>query len=127
MIIKLKRNKKKGFSLTELLVTVTILTIMAAIVIPLIFGTMSQAKEVQQRRNAQAILNMATQAQIAGNTTIATASSLAEVLMQLREGVSGAGAFASTTFRVDGLGPREWKEAGQVLAFDNGCLCMKPV
>lgn len=47
MLRKLKRNKKKGFTLVELIVVLVILAILAALLIPALTGYIDKAKEKQ--------------------------------------------------------------------------------
>ena len=44
---KLKENKKKGFTLVELIVVLVILAILAALLIPALVGYIDRAKEKQ--------------------------------------------------------------------------------
>jgi general secretion pathway protein G len=48
-------TKKKGFTLTEMMVTVTILAILAAAVIPLAKTSVKREKEIELRRNLRMI------------------------------------------------------------------------
>lgn len=47
MFKKLKENKKKGFTLVELIVVLVILAILAALLIPALIGYINKAKEKQ--------------------------------------------------------------------------------
>lgn len=47
MLKKLKENKKKGFTLVELIVVLVILAILAALLIPALTGYINKAKEKQ--------------------------------------------------------------------------------
>ena len=47
MFKKLKENKKKGFTLVELIVVLVILAILAALLIPALTGYINKAKEKQ--------------------------------------------------------------------------------
>ena len=47
MLMRLKRNGKKGFTLVELIVVLVILAILAALLIPALTGYIDKAKEKQ--------------------------------------------------------------------------------
>ena len=56
MLKSLKNNKKKGFTLVELIVVLVILAILAALLIPALTGYIDKAKEKQVVAEARQIV-----------------------------------------------------------------------
>ncbi len=54
-VVKFRTSPKKGFTLVEMLVTLTILAILAAAVLPLAKTAVKREKEIELRRNLRAI------------------------------------------------------------------------
>ncbi len=88
--MKLNANKKKGFTLVEIIVVLVILAILAAATVPAMLGFVGKARESEETANARAVF-LATQTfvteEIATNDTCdnATATGFADKVKTLSE------------------------------------------
>jgi prepilin-type N-terminal cleavage/methylation domain-containing protein len=96
---------QSGFSLVELLTTVSIIAILAAIAIPNIGSISSEANNTKNKRNAQTIVGTYSAGEAAGVSWPAgTVSTKVTAILAGQKPASGV--FATTTFKVT-LTPEE--------------------
>lgn len=74
----LKKRKKKGFTLIELIVVIAILGILAAIAIPRLSGFTDQAKKASDEQMANVVANAAITYYTANNETVPTMKDLSD-------------------------------------------------
>ena len=118
---------KSAFTLVEMLVVIAVIGLLAAISIPMISNVFGNAEEGKDKRNAQILASMASAAQAAGDATIAASGGDEAAANLVIAGVSGAGEFADTTFRVPNMSDVERDNALGHLTFSAGTLIYTPV
>jgi type IV pilus assembly protein PilA len=105
----LRSQSQAGFGLTELLMVIAVIGIMAAMAIPAIGGLWERGETTKNRRNAQTLVNTFSAARSAGATfTVYTKTAVLELLSgnSGTSRITGRGAFATTEFLV-ALSPEE--------------------
>ena len=100
----LKINKKKGFSLVELLVVIAVIGVIAAIAIPAMSNIFGNSKQAKAKRNAQNIASVYAAARAAGASfSVANEGNGADidaVVTSLSTGIPGSGNFATSKFQI---------------------------
>ena len=125
MSIKSIKNKKAGFSLFEMLMTIAILGVMGSLAIGAFGDQASSFERTRDRRNAQEIAATCTTAQAAGlNFVVGN-----EVNITVRKIIQGAaptgGAFKDRMFKVNLIGEADIAGAMRFLAIQNGSLVFR--
>ena len=64
-----KRNKKRGFTLIELIVVIAILAVLAAILVPSMLGILNNSKESVANANARSVYSAAQAAYVSLSST----------------------------------------------------------
>lgn len=110
-----------GFSLVELLVTISVMGIIAAIAIPGFANINGAARDTKDLRNAQTIANIASSALAAGYPAenIATKNDL---LARLQEGITVRQGAVSIDFSLSGMAPEDVQSAGNYLEVSEGTV-----
>lgn len=93
-----RRVTRRGFSLVELLIVITVIGIMVAIAVPVLSPIRENARINKNQRNAQSLVAMASSAQAAGAPL--DLSTVNSAILQLKGGVTGTGMFSTSTFKV---------------------------
>ena len=119
LLPKKSRRTRQGFSLVEMLLTITILGIVAVIAIGA-FGSARQGAEDQKdKRNAQQIASMAAIANAAGASFVVPGDEKATI-ENLKNGTSPSrGAFKGRLFKLSGLAELEVTGAMRFLALND--------
>ena len=114
-------GKPRGFSLIELLMTVAVLTTLAAVAMLNLSGVVEAGREAADLRNAQQYCQIHAAARAAGVKF--TAASQAGILDELIEGRRGVGVLATSEFRFP-LGLSEKHAVLRLIAYDpvNGTI-----
>lgn len=120
-----KSRSQGGFSLVELILTITIIGVIAGIAVPIIQNVFQRGVEASARRNAQAIAGVASSAVAAGSTAINDASDKAAAVALLTTGVKGEGQFAENIFVIH-LEEEERAKSLKYLEFKDGELAFDP-
>jgi hypothetical protein len=93
---------------------------MLAIAVPVFSSISRNARINKSQRNAQSVVAMAGSAQAAGATL--DLNSLNDVILQLKDGVPGTGAFSSSTFKVAPFSEEEVMDISQYITIANNTL-----
>lgn len=110
-----------GFSLTEMLMIVSIIGVMAGMVLPWLGGNGEEVRQARDQRNAQNICSLCQAAQAAGMNLAEEASSSLDVARKMAEGVTiEKGIFKGRTFKVPGLADDELEGAARFLSIKEG-------
>ena len=124
---RLSRQHTSGFSLVELLVVIAVIGIIAALSIATISGLINNTGEIQAKRNAQTIAQVASAAQAAGNSTIEAAADLDEaVTIVYNNTATGAGSFTDMDFSLSKISLQDIDNAKQFLTFASGRIQYVP-
>ena len=116
----LKINKKKGFSLVELLVVIAVIGVIAAIAIPAMSGIFGSSQAAKAKRNAQNIASVYASAVAAGASvkpTVTGAPGVDAISLKLKSGAQGAGPFISSYFKLS-MDDDELDKAKTYLSYD---------
>jgi len=114
-------RRRKGFSLVEILVTVTMIGVLVLGVVPMISSVFGQTEDATARSNARHLAQTAFLAVSAGSEPLLSAASKEDAVTLLRSGVYGGGEFATTRFQV-ALDSEAASAAMGRLTFANGLL-----
>lgn len=119
-----KRPKltQRGFSLTELLVTIAIMGVLSSLAVTALRGARQGAVDQKDKRNAQEIASVAAVANAAGAPFVVPGNEQATI-ENLREGCSPSqGAFKGKVFKLPSLGEPEILGAMRFLALNDSEL-----
>lgn len=111
-------QRKRGFTLVELLVAITIATVLSAIAIGAMTGVSRNADEASLKRNAQMAVQVYSAARAAGATFSSEAGDLTSVLAELAEGKQGKGNLSSSYFQMPAVNPAQSGELMNYLVYD---------
>ena len=111
-----RSRSKSGFSLVEMLVTITIIAVIATIAVPNFHDLGAVAREKKNLRNAQNIASVYSAALACGADV--TGEDKIEIIDKLRVGINGIGAFETHTFVIGGLSEQERDLAAPYLKLD---------
>jgi prepilin-type N-terminal cleavage/methylation domain-containing protein len=117
----------RGFSLIELLVTIAILGVLSSIALFSMSGVNQNAKDTRDRRNAQELAFVCSNAQAAGVDFVTGNSVESTVKSIVQGGEPPDGAFAGKFFGLPGLLENDQTSAAKYLQIDNGVLNYKPL
>lgn len=112
---------RRGFSLFEVLMCVSILGVMVSITVPTLFQTDS-VYGARDRRNAQELSSTAQMAQAAGLDLVQDGSVLDTVRALVRGGMVTKGAMKGRLFVVPGLSEEDIEGASKYLTIQDGQL-----
>lgn len=101
----MKNNRKKGFSLIELIVVIAVIAAIAAVIVPSIGNFSGTARTVSEERNVQLWISTALQAQAAAPTLTLVPQTATSTLSAISETVSIAGqnvTFSAGAVTLDG-------------------------
>lgn len=119
-----KRPKltQRGFSLTELLVTIAFMGVLSSLAVTALSGARQGAVDQKDKRNAQEIASVAAIAKAAGAPFVVPGNEQATI-ENLREGCSPSqGAFKGKVFKLPSLGEPEILGAMRFLALNDSEL-----
>jgi prepilin-type N-terminal cleavage/methylation domain-containing protein len=94
-------SKARGFSLVELLVTITVIAVIATLAIPAIARFLDTSAVARDKRNAQAFVSMFHAARNSGATF--TSDDIEGLADEMSQGKNGAGPLAAKRFVLSGL------------------------
>lgn len=112
---------RRGFSLFEVLMVVSILGIMVSIAVPMLFQADS-VYAARDRRNAQELCSTATAARAAGLNFVAEESVLDTVRALVRGAMPSRGSMKGRLFVVPGLSEEDMLGASKYLTIQQGEL-----
>jgi prepilin-type N-terminal cleavage/methylation domain-containing protein len=115
-----RRRDRRGFSLVELLVVISVIGILAGLSIPVLNPIRENARINKNARNAQSIVAVASAAQAAGASL--DLSSVNSAIVQLKDGVSGNQSFTSSTFKVAPFNNEEITAISEFLSISDNSL-----
>jgi prepilin-type N-terminal cleavage/methylation domain-containing protein len=119
------RATRRAFSLIEILITITVIAVIAGIAIPIITNVFHRGQDNAARRNAQSIAGVASSATAAGSTAIALAPDKETAVDLLAAGINGEGQFAENVFMVK-VPERDREKTLRYLEFEDGQLAFDP-
>lgn len=115
------RLREAGFSLVELLVTISVIGTMVAVAVPSISGITQGADATKSMNNARSIASAYSAAVSAGMRTDA-ATNLADAVDLIIGGTNITIAGTTMSFSVPNLTPEEREKAMAYLNFENGLV-----
>jgi prepilin-type N-terminal cleavage/methylation domain-containing protein len=125
-------RKPAGFSLVELLVTIGVIGMLAAIVIPAFSNVNESSSITAAQKQAQGIAEMFNNGRTAGAASFRSADSVASAMNAVGEGAAGGGVLSQTVFQLKGVssgmdfGKPLAERASTYLNWDNGILVYDP-
>lgn len=111
-----------GFSLLELLMTLSIIGILAALAMPMFSDTRDNVEQARNRRNAQEIVSTAAAAQVAGLDFVAPGDEIQTIKNVIEGGAPTDGAFEGRMFRVPNIDPSEIPGIARYTMLSGGSL-----
>lgn len=115
-----------GFSLLEMLVSVALIGIIAALALSILPNINLQSTQTRDRRNAQELAAICATAQAAGVDFVATGDLEQTVKNIVSGGKPADGAFAGNYFGLPGLAPVDQTTAMTYLQLVDGSLEFRP-
>jgi len=112
-----------GFSLVELLVTITVIGVVSMIAIPNFMGLSESARDAKDLRNAQMIVNVASSALAAGYPAENFATK-EDVLDRLKEGISIRNGNVEVKFSISEMDDMDIQSAGNYVEVANGFVSL---
>lgn len=134
MFKKLKENKKKGFTLVELIVVLVILAILAALLIPALTGYIDRAKEkdiiAETRQTVMAAQTLVDEAyaksdvgadtvKVEGNTDNSTKTEIKKADIAKLAEVEGKGTIGTVTVEKGKVKKLEYTKNGKKCTYEN--------
>ena len=134
MFKKLKENKKKGFTLVELIVVLVILAILAALLIPALTGYIDRAKEkdiiAETRQTVMAAQTLVDEAyaksdvgadtvKVEGNTDNSTKTEIKKADIAKLVEVEGKGTIGTVTVEKGKVKKLEYTKNGKKCTYEN--------
>ncbi|MBB5040216.1 type II secretion system protein [Prosthecobacter dejongeii] len=114
-------SSTSGFSLFEMLMTVSILAIMSTMALAWFGGSGSEVRQARDQRNAQTLCTLCQAVEAAGMPLTEEGHSPMDIARRLVEGVTiETGALKGRTFHVPGLGAEELHGAVRFLSIQDG-------
>lgn len=113
--LKNTKTRSHGFTLTELLVVIAVIGILAALIIPSIQNVYESSRYNSHKRNAQNIASTYAAARAAGADF--AASNTDQIISTLADGVFGKGTLSGMHFKVSELSPDDIAGAKRFLTF----------
>lgn len=114
-------NRRPGFSLVEVLITIAVIGVIVGIGVPMIGRIRQGAAEATQRANAHNLAATAASAVSAGSLALLASTSKEHAIRLLRDGVYGEGELENTRFQVT-MRDTDATEASAMLRFACGLL-----
>ncbi|WP_345735443.1 type II secretion system protein [Prosthecobacter algae] len=121
------QNIHSGFSLIEMLMTLSILGIMTSLALAWFGGDVGAVRQARDQRNAQTLCTLCQSVEAAGINLAAEESTALDVLRRLVEGVTiQKGALKGRTFQLPGLGKEELEAASRYITIQDGQVRYEP-
>lgn len=114
-----------GFSLVELLATVAVLGILAALIIPAIMPDLAGARAVKAQRNARTIVEMAGNLRVAGVRDVDNTETVKDAVRKMMDGLYGRGVFQNTYFKISEMSDAEIDQSLTYIEKRGGLISLK--